>query len=187
MPHPSSNARPNAFISLVSIYSPFSSRPENAGWNFRPVTSKGLNLPPLPPPFLFTGSLSPSPHLTRLESSFSPTLVEARPAAAALEVVQLLGGLDLGAGALAADGQAHGVAAAAVGAHVAQAADVVLHDAARVVLDRHVGQLRRQRRDRLGRHRPHARLRVQRVLGHDARRRLRAEPVEALQRFLLWV
>ena len=68
---------------------------------------------------------------------------------ASLDLVELLGGLDLGAGALSTDGQAHGVAPTAVGAHVTEALDVVLDDAAGVVLDSHIGQLGSQGRDRL--------------------------------------
>ena len=63
--------------------------------------------------------------------------------------VKSLRNLGVRPSALSTDGQAHGVAPTAVGAHVTEALDVVLDDAAGVVLDSHIGQLGSQSGDRL--------------------------------------
>ena len=72
----------------------------------------------------------------------------------------------------------------AVCTHVTQPLDVVLECPPRVALNGHGRQLGRQGRDGLGRQGAHLGARVDVVLGENARRRLRAEGVEGLERFL---
>jgi len=85
--------------------------------------------------------------------------------ASPFHLVVLPRGLDLVPRPLAAHRQAHRVPPATVRAHVAQPLDVVLHDAPRVVLDRHRRQLGGQRRHDLGRQRADFGLRLYAVLG----------------------
>lgn len=157
LPQPSCNARPNAFLSPSLILS--------LSLTFTHTETLSFRLSGIKLIFLF--------------------LVEPGSTTTTLEGIQLLGRLDLCARFLSANGQAHGVATTTVRAHVTQALDVLLDDAAGVVLDGHVGQLGSQGRHRLGRDGPHARERVDCVFGHDARRGLASEAVEGLEGFLM--
>lgn len=111
-------------------------------------------------------------------------LLNLRMGPSSLELVELPRGLDLGPRPLSAHGQTHGMSPAPDRAHIPQPLNVVLHYAPRVVLYRHGRQLGRQGRDRLRRDGAESGARVDRVFGHDALGKLRAETVEALECFL---
>lgn len=73
---------------------------------------------------------------------------------------------------------------APVGSHILQSLDVVLHNLARIVLDRHGRQLGRQLDHRFGGERFDALSREDGIFGHDAFGGLRAEGEEGGESFL---
>lgn len=97
-----------------------------------------------------------------------------------IDLVELPRRADLGSRPLAANRQAHGVSPTPVGTDIPQPLDVILDYFPRIVLDRHRGQLGRQRRDRPLWQHAHLRPRVDAVLGEDSFRYLRADSVEGL-------
>lgn len=80
--------------------------------------------------------------------------------------------------------QTHDVTLAAVRTHISEALDIVLHDAARVIFNRHGRQLGRQLKDSLGAKRLEALPREDGVFSHDAVGGLVAEGEEGGEGFL---
>lgn len=107
------------------------------------------------------------------------------PLSKTLDPVEPVGRSVLIARALAPHRQAHGVSPTTVRTHILQSLDVILHNLARVVLDRHGGQLCRELKDRLGRERLDALAWKDGEFGHDALGGLCADGEERGESFLL--
>lgn len=107
------------------------------------------------------------------------------PLSKTLHPVEPVGRSILVARTLAPHRQAHGMSSTTVRAHILQPLDVILHNLARVVLNRHSGQLGRKLEDRLGGKRLDALAWEDGEFGHDAFGGLGTDGEERGESFLL--
>lgn len=106
------------------------------------------------------------------------------PLSKTLDLVEPVGRSILVARTLAPHRQAHGMPPATIRTHILQSLNVILYNLARVILDRHGGQLGCELEDRLGRERLDALAWEDGEFGHDAFGGLVADGEERGESFL---